>query len=101
MEDEVGDLSGSSDGVLRLWDIGFLGGFGRIADGADVWVQRDGGGHQVCKRRIQAGAKVNEVTEVVDEAERDAVGDQVALQVLFGALLGVIAGQVRDRAVRS
>ena len=100
LEDEVGDSLGSSNGLLRLWDAGFLGGFGWIAGGTDVWVQSDGGGHEVCKGRVQAGAKVNEITEVVDEAEGDAVSNEVALQVLFGALLGVKAGQGRQRAVR-
>ena len=66
--------------LLAPRKVGFLGGFGWIAGGADVWVQSDGGGHEVCEGRVEAGAEIYEIPEVVNEAEGDAVSDEVAFR---------------------
>ena len=104
LEDDVGDSFCSSNGFLRLWDVGFRktrakrserGGGG--APGMSAWT-----GWQVAPGSIGAlgPGRRRRDDGSVDEAEGDAVSDEVALQVLFGALLGEVAGQGRQRTVR-
>ncbi len=100
MENEVGDLLGSPDGLPRRRDVGFRVGFRRIAGCRDVGVQESDGWSKVFKGWVQAGAEIEEIAEVVHESERDVVRDQISLEVLFRALLGVEAGNGRQGSLR-